>query len=145
MAALINFRRWLILLLVLIPLFVAGDYFLRFLVILPGFAELEEQEIAKDIARCKNAIEREILHVGKLAKDWALWDDLYRYAQDENEPFVTSNFQWETLGETGIHLLYVINNAGKIVYRGAIDPSTMKMVDLPQLPATVFPSDRTIC
>ncbi len=141
MVALINFRRWLILLLALIPLFVAGDYFLRFKIVLPGFAELEEQEIAKDIARCKNAIEREILHVEKLTKDWALWDDLYRYAQDGNEAFVTSNFQWETLGETGIHLLYVINSAGKIVYRGTINPSTMKMVDLPQLPAAVFPSD----
>ncbi len=140
MAAMIRSRRWLILLVALILLFVAGDYFLRFQVILPGFAELEQQEAAKDIARCKNAIEREILHVEKISTDWAVWDDLYQYADDGNAAFVESNFQWQTLAATGIHLMYVINTEGKIVYRGAINPSTMKMVDIRQLPSTTFPA-----
>ena len=141
MAAPIRSRRWLILLVALILLFVAGDYFLRFRVILPGFAELEQQEAAKDIARCKNAIEREILHVEKMSTDWAIWDDLYQFVDDGNAAFVASNFQWETLAATGIHLMYVINTEGKVVYRGAINPSTMKMVDLRQLPSTIFPAD----
>lgn len=137
----IRSRWWLIILVVLIPLFVAGDYFVRFQVILPGFAELEQQEAAKDIARCRNAIEREILHVEKMATDWAVWDDLYRYADDGNAAFAESNFQWETLATAGIHLMYVINSEGKVVYRGAIDTSTMKMVGLAQLPSTAFPAD----
>jgi PAS domain S-box-containing protein len=130
----------LILLVALILLFVAGDYFLRFQVILPGFAELEQQEAAKDIARCKNAIERETLHIEKISTDWAVWDDLYEYVDDGNAAFVESNFQWETLAATGIHLMYVINSEGKIVYKGAIDPSTMKMVDMRQLPSTALPT-----
>jgi two-component system, cell cycle sensor histidine kinase and response regulator CckA len=137
----IRSRWWLILLIVLIPLFVACDYFVRFQVILPGFAELEQQEAAKDIARCRNAIDREILHVEKLSTDWAVWDDLYRYADDGNEAFVESNFQWETLATAGIHLMYVINSEGKVVYYGAINPSTMKMVELGQLPSAAFPAD----
>lgn len=141
MSAMFKSHRLLFLLAILVPLFVAGDYFIRFHVILPGFAELEQHETAKDIARCKNAIEREILHVEKLSKDWAVWDDLYQYVLDGNKPFVASNFQWETLEATGIHLMYVINTEGKVVYSGAINPSTMRMVNLPQLPADVFPTD----
>ena len=56
MSAMISFRRWLILLAVLIPLFVAGDYFIRFHVVLPGFAELEQREAKKDISRCERAL-----------------------------------------------------------------------------------------
>lgn len=141
MSAMLNSRRLLGFLALLIALFVTGDYFLRFHMILPGFAELEQQEAAKNITRCKTAIAREILHIEKLSTDWAVWDDLYQYAVDGNEPFVTSNFQWDTLPTTGIHLIYVINSSGKIVYKGAIAPSTGEMVELRQLPAEVFPAD----
>lgn len=141
MSSTTSMHRWLILLAVLIPLFVAGDYFIRFHVILPGFAELEQQEAAKDIARCEQAIKREIRHVGKLATDWAYWDDLYQYVSDGNQPFVESNFEWDTLVATGIHLMYVINKEGKIIYSGTVDPLTREMINLPQLPKNSFPSD----
>lgn len=141
MPAMISSRRWLILLVVLIPFFVLGDYLIRFQVILPGFAELERQEAAKDIARCKNAIEREILHVEKLTTDWALWDDLYQYASDGNAAFVESNFKWETMTATGIHLMYVMNTEGKVIYGSAINPSTMRLVNIRQLPSGNFPLD----
>ncbi len=144
MSAMINSPRLLGLLAVLIPLFVAGDYFIRFQVILPGFAELEQQEAVKDVARCKNAIEREILHVEKLTKDWAVWDDLYQYVLDGNKAFAVSNFQWESLGGAGIHLLYVVNTEGKILYGGVVDPSTMQMISLRQLPAAFFPADHSL-
>ncbi|RPH41084.1 MAG: hypothetical protein EHM86_04635, partial [Desulfobulbaceae bacterium] len=141
MSSTTSMHRWLILLAVLIPLFVAGDYFIRFHVILPSFAELEQQEAAKDIARCERAIKREIQHVGKLATDWAHWDDLYQYVSDGNMPFVESNFEWDTLVATGIHLMYVINKEGKIIYAGTINPSTKEMIDLPQLPNDSFPAN----
>jgi PAS domain S-box-containing protein len=125
----------------LIPLFVAGDYFLRFHMILPGFEELEQHEAAKDITRCKRAIEREIQSIEKLSTDWAVWDDLYQYVLDANEAFATSNFQWDTLPTTGIHLIYVINSERKIVYKKAVAPSDKKEVDLRQLPEDIFPAD----
>ncbi len=129
------------LLLILCATFVAGDYFIRFYVVMPGFAKLEQQEAIKDITRCTSSIEREFRHVEKLATDWALWDDLYQYVVDNNEPFVTSNFQWDTLLKTGIHLMYVINTEGDVVYSGCILPKTEEMVILQELPAKKFPAD----
>ena len=137
----ISSRKLLGSLALLISLFVVGDHYLRFHMILPGFVELEQQEALKDITRCKTAIEREILHIEKLSTDWAVWDDLYQYAIDGNREFETSNFQWDTLPTTGINLIYVINSEGKIVYKATIIPSTGEMVELQQLPADVFPPD----
>jgi PAS domain S-box-containing protein len=133
--------KLLALLFLLCVIFVAGDYFIRFRVVLPGFIKLERQEALKDITRCTSSIEREYQHVEKLATDWALWDDLYQYVIDGNEPFVTSNFQWDTLSKTGIHLLYVIDSEGKIIYRGTILPSTGEKIELRQLPEESFPSE----
>ncbi len=133
--------KLLVLLFILCVIFVGGDYFIRFHVILPEFAELERQEAKKDITRCTSSIEREFQHVEKLATDWALWDDLYQYVIDGNEPFVTSNFQWDTLQKTGIDLMYVINTEGNIVYSGISQPETAEMIKLQQLPAENFPSD----
>src|SRR3989339_2143928 len=137
----ISSRKLLGSLALLISLFVVGDHYLRFHMILPGFVELEQQEALKDITRCKTAIEREILHIEKLSTDWAVWDDLYQYAIDGNREFEVSNFQWDTLPTTGINLIYVINSEGKIVYKATIVPSTGEMVELQQLPADVFPPD----
>ncbi|MBU1566288.1 MAG: response regulator [Proteobacteria bacterium] len=136
--------KLLVLLVILCVLFVAGDYFIRFHIVLPGFAELERQEAIKDITRCSSSIKRELRHVEKLGTDWAVWDDLYQYAVDGNEPFVTSNFQWDTLAKTGIHLMYVINTDGKIVYSGTILPSSGEMINLEQLPAENFPKDHRL-
>lgn len=133
--------KLLVLLVILCAIFVGGDYFIRFHVILPEFAELERQEAIKDMTRCTSSIEREFRHVEKLATDWAVWDDLYQYVIDGNEPFVTSNFQWDTLQKTGIHLMYVINAEGTIIYSGTMLPATGEMIKLRQLPAENFPSD----
>lgn len=136
--------KLLTLLFLLCVIFAAGDYFIRFQVVLPGFIELERQEALKDIARCTSSIEDESQHVEKLATDWALWDDLYQYVIDGNEPFVTSNFQWDTLSKTGIHLMYVIDSEGKIVYNGTILPSTGEMISLRQLPEERFPREHPL-
>ncbi|MDK9706655.1 MAG: response regulator [Desulforhopalus sp.] len=129
---------------ILIIVFVAGDYFIRFRVVLPEFAELERQEAEKDMTRCKSAIEREYRHVEKLATDWALWDDLYQYAVDSNEAFATSNFQWDTLIKTGIYLMYVIDAEGRIVYGESTLPSTKEFIKISQLPEERFPLDHPL-
>ena len=135
----IDSKKWVIVVTVFILLMVAGDYFIRFNLILPGFSELELREIAKDLARCKSAIEREVLHVQTLATDWAQWDDLYTFAVDGNREFADSNFAWDTLVTTGIHLIYVVNVKGEVVYGKAINPATVEPVRLEQFPDKVFP------
>jgi two-component system, cell cycle sensor histidine kinase and response regulator CckA len=141
MPAKLSSRGLLVLLAILIPLFIAGDHFIRFHVVLPGFVELEQQDAARDIARCKSAIQREVFHLLKLGKDWAEWNDTYQFVQDGNEDYVESNLQWETLGSTGIHLVYVINAAGRIVYGTAVDPVTQEKITIRELPQGLFSSD----
>ncbi len=133
--------KLLSLLFILCVLFIAGDYFIRFYVVLPAFIELERSEAIKDITRCTRAIERETDSVEKLATDWAIWDDMYQYVLDGNDAFVTSNLQWTTLVKAGIHLMYVINTEGRVIYSGANLPQTGEMITLSSLATATFPKD----
>ncbi len=142
MPILAGLRKWVALapILILILLFVAGDHFIRHNLILPGFADLEQQEVARNINRIRAAIDREVLHVQTLASDWAQWDDLYRFAVEGNREFVESNFAWDSLARSGIHLIYVINPSGAVVYGRAIDPTSNEPLLLDQFPAGSFPT-----
>lgn len=133
-----------LLLILLCLAFIGGDHFIRYRVVLPGFSELEQSEAEKDITRCLSALKTEINHVEKLGTDWAVWDDLYQFVVDGNEGFIESNFQWETMNDTGIHLMYVIDNDGTVVYRGAKMPGSSSMLAISSLPDDTFPSDHRL-
>lgn len=132
------------LLLLLCLAFVGGDHFIRYRMILPGFVELERSEAEKDITRCLSALKTEINHVEKLATDWGAWDDLYQFVVDGKDDFVESNFQWQTLLNTGIHLMYVIDTRGKVVYGGAKMPEATAMTTIASLPDDTFPGDHPL-
>ena len=144
MPLLIGPRKWAILAPLLGLLVLAGDHFIRFNLILPGFGELEQQEVEKNLTRIKSAIEREKIHVQTLATDWAQWDDLYRYVANGNRDFADSNFAWESLAKTGIHLIYVVNDKGEIVYGQAVDPEHGEPLRLGQFPDRNFPTDHPL-
>ncbi len=133
-------RSWKLpgLIITFIALCLGGDYILRFHLILPGFSVLERQEAEKNIDGIVDAIRREVYHFGRVAGDWAVWDDLYEYVQDGNEDFATSNFQWESLNASGIDLVFVCTLEGEIVWGGIHDPVLNEDVTLNEFSATSF-------
>jgi sensor domain CHASE-containing protein len=75
---------------------------LKNIVILPSFHELENDEAKKNIERCIDAIKREAHHLDKLASDWSVWDDTYKFAKTGNRDFIHSNLQMETLDRKSV-------------------------------------------
>ncbi len=126
-------------LLLLAACYLGGDYLVRFRLILPGFSTLEQQEARKDLSAIVDTIRREAYHIKQIASDWAAWDDMYRFAQDGNEDFIRSNFQWESLRASGIDLIFVCDLEGRIVWGGAQDPVTGMPVRLQDFPEQGFP------
>ncbi len=112
----------------------AGLYALQNWVILPSFVELEDELARKDLQRCLDAIRREGHHLGKLAGDWAIWDDSYRFMEDRNQEFIDSNLQWETLEKsTGVNLVYFCTSQGEIVWGEVYDSEQDGQVRLEEL------------
>jgi len=92
----IDTKKWVVLVTVFTLTMVAGDHFIRFNLILPGFAELELRQLAMNLARSKGAIEREVLHVQTLTTDWAQWDDMYTFASQSPFNRVSIGHGWKS-------------------------------------------------
>ncbi len=109
---------WVVVFAILVLAYTAIDYQLKNQVILQSFRELEETEARKDIARCYDAVHREIQHLMGLAYDWAVWDDSYQFAQDGNPNYIDSNLiSADTLESNGgINLIYIITPQRKVVW-----------------------------
>ncbi len=132
---------WLLLVLVVILVCVGIDFAVRQFLVMPGFYRLERQEAFQKMGSVVAAIQREAYHVGKLASDWAAWDDTYQFVQDGNEAYIKSNFQWESLSASGIDLIYICDLKGKVIWGGVYDPVSGRHLTLSRFPQKAFKKD----
>lgn len=63
------------------------------IILLGSYEDLEEKEAHADVERVVNALNAELESITSLARDYAGWDDSYRFVQDGNSEFVRKNLQ----------------------------------------------------
>ena len=125
--------RSLLLLAAMIGLGFGASAVLERFVIMPGYYELERKEAEHKLESAMEAFRREARHLGKLAGDWAAWDDTYQFAEDRNEKYVESNILMENLSQQSqIDAVLIFDKRGQLLVHGAYDPfrgGTMEMDD----------------
>lgn len=72
------------------------------------FAELEDREIAAHVARMEDFKKSNLVAIEARSKDWAIWDDTYRYAQDFNPAYEASNANADSFTNAMIDGLAVV-------------------------------------
>jgi len=93
-------------------------------ILLKSFANLEEEYSKKNIQRAYKAIDNEKKSLLTTARDYAIWDDTYQFAQDLNPEYITSNIAPETFISLGINLFMVTDNAGQVISSQGHDLNT---------------------
>ena len=83
-------------------------------VVLKGFAELEEQELQKNIKRTENSVDCELEDLAKICGDWAPWDDSRDFVLGEDPNFKTSNLSKETIANLNINFIIFAEKSGKL-------------------------------
>ncbi len=115
----------------LFPLGIVANYIVERFAIMPNYLALEEKEALKKLNGTVDVIRRESGHLGKTAKDWAFWDDLYAFAGGTNANFVVANLQWPELSDqTQIDMIAVYDSEGNQLWKGAYDPFQEQPVSL---------------
>ncbi len=90
------------------------------LVLLRGFHDLEEAQVRVSTRQVKDTLQMEFSALDDLDKDWADWDDTYRFVQDPSLPFAKENLLDESLANAEIHVIVVVNREGRLVYGTAL-------------------------
>ncbi|MGB9929573.1 MAG: CHASE4 domain-containing protein [Methanosarcina sp.] len=99
---------------------------------LSKFLELEQNDTLNDIERIQNAVNTEQGYLDYLVRDWACWNDTYRFIDDRNQRFIDVNVQNETLAGLKINVMLFVDNSGSVVYVKAVDIDSKKEVSAPQ-------------
>jgi len=129
----------LLILLAVVTLYAALDYGIQRLVVFPSFIALEQHEAKKDLERGFEALRREFYHLDTFNHDWAAWDDTYQFVRDRNTEYISSNLVAQTFIDNKLNLIYVCDEAGKVVWGEIRDVDTWQRILLKQLPAESLP------
>lgn len=105
----------------LIFFFLAVDYGIQRLVILPTYLALEEEEVKQNLDRALEAIHREIEHINILCYDWASWDDTYDFIVTGSERYIKSNLSFSTFKSNNLNLIYYCDPNGNVVWQATYD------------------------
>ncbi|MEI6157483.1 MAG: CHASE4 domain-containing protein, partial [Atribacterota bacterium] len=89
--------------------------------ILDSFAELEKNEVARNVQRVLSAITDDIETLHQIGEDWASWDDTYQFMGDRNENYIQSNLVDETFLTLNLNQMVFVKPGGQILFSKAMD------------------------
>ena len=98
-------------------------------VVLKGFAELEEEQLQKNIKRTEKSIESELDDLVKLCGDWVPWDDTQNFVLGKDPNFEANDLTADTIANLNINFIIFLNKSGKIYCNKFIDVENKKILE----------------
>ncbi|MHC4585241.1 MAG: CHASE4 domain-containing protein [Planctomycetota bacterium] len=137
-------KKIILILLCVIALYSVVQYGIERLVILPSFTSLQQTEAQKNIERCRNAIQNQIICLDDLCADWSGWDDTYKFVQDKNSDYIESNLVESTFTSPKLNLLSIYNLEGKVIWGKIYNLQNETYVDRKEFPKLSFGNDHML-
>ncbi|WPD21801.1 MAG: diguanylate cyclase [Candidatus Electrothrix scaldis] len=116
----------------------AASYLMHRKTLYPAFVELEYEEAKKDINRITDAISNELNHLDMICRDWAVWDDTYRFVEDGNTEYIESNLPVSTFTTSELNFIYFFDAEQKEVWGKMFDLDKEEFIPVPNIISEVF-------
>lgn len=101
-------------------------------ILMQSFAQLETDQVKKDVERSQAAIQEEIAQLQRTAKDWSAWDDTYNFVKEQKSTYITENFNASVFSNLNVNLIMIIQQrSGKVLYGQFIDLQTSEFINMP--------------
>jgi len=102
------------------------------IILLRSYEDLEEKEALANVERVVNALKAELESINSLAKDYAGWDDSYRFVQDGNREFIHKNLDDPNFEQLGMNLIIYLDKRGGWVYARNFDLQKKQAAPFPK-------------
>ena len=91
--------------------------------ILSTFSDIEQKQAVADMQRVLTRLNDEVEDVAATCRQWAQWDDTYRFVNDLNPGYIKANLEEPSLFRN-MKISYVLfyNDSGKLVYSRGYNP-----------------------
>jgi sensor domain CHASE-containing protein len=122
-------------------LFIVASGWVMQSIFLAGFTNLEKSDARKNLDRALNGILNGIVYLDSSLSGWSNWDDTYTFVEDGNADYIDANLGDEPLSQLGINVIAYYKATGDLVYAKAIDLTTRKKTQLPDMFLGDLPED----
>lgn len=79
--------------------------------LLKEFKSLEDQQAERNVNRVKEAFGQEINSLIERTRDWAVWDDAYKFVTDHGSEFIESNLTYDAVKSINFnHIIFISKN-----------------------------------
>lgn len=106
--------------------------FLSFLrpVLLKESNDLDRDTAIGEVKRIENNIQSTLHNLGKINRDWSIWDDTYDFMMDQNPLYIERNLEPETFANLNINYIIYIDSEKKPKLQVGYDLDNKKIVPL---------------
>ncbi|WP_411747356.1 CHASE4 domain-containing protein [Psychrobacillus psychrotolerans] len=106
--------------------------FLSFLrpVLLKESNDLDRDTAIGEVKRIENNIQSTLHNLGKINRDWSIWDDTYDFMVDQNPLYIERNLEPETFANLNINYIIYIDSEKKPKLQVGYDLDNKKIVPL---------------
>jgi signal transduction histidine kinase len=100
-------------------------------VVLGSFAGLEVQRAREHVERVREAYQDELAKLSYTLRDWAEWDDTYRFVETRDPEYVRSNLTDASLARLALDVIAYVHGSGRVVFGTGFDRRAGHRVPLP--------------
>ncbi|MGO9931411.1 MAG: CHASE4 domain-containing protein, partial [Steroidobacteraceae bacterium] len=100
---------------------VGGLFMLSRIVLMRGFAKLEEDFAGRDIARASSALDNELNTLDQTTSEYATWDLTYEYARGQRPNYTKTEFPAPTFQELKISFVVIFDTQGRKLFSKGFD------------------------
>lgn len=111
---------------------------------LPDLRELQHRADLSQVQRAENAIQQQIHEIQRLAYDYGVWDDTYKFTQDENAEYLEGNYVADTFESLAADAILIYNTKKKLLWSSGYRRDTEELLDIKAMLPNTITSDAVL-
>jgi len=128
-----------VLLALLFTLMIVVEIAIQQIVLLPSFADLEQNAALTSMTRIRLALDRNLESLQLNDQEWSNWGELYQFMQDQNPAFIATYTTAEAMTPLKANVLMLVDRDGRVVFSAARALDSGAPLDLDFAAAHVLP------
>ena len=108
-----------------------GQWSIAKFIISNSYSHLEKAQTITNAERLTQVLSQEVDNLVSTSRDWAWWDDTYKFAQDGNQAYIDNNLAANALLTLSLDFFVIFNNDNELVYGQMLDLESEELIDQP--------------
>jgi PAS domain S-box-containing protein len=110
---------------------VGGLYAISRVLLLRGFANLEEDFARQNLERASSAVQNELDTLDRTTSEYASWDQTYAFLHGKNPGYVSSEFPVPMFQQLKVNFVVILDKSGRKVFSKGFSLVTLNEVAVP--------------